>query len=90
MEKIPPGLDASLFIAVVDEFVSATDTSRVFQGTVDLPGSGARVEYCLPGRRIVKHFAKLARSEPIIDRKRQSEQEDDASVPRSTTTRHIL
>ncbi len=45
--------------AVLDAFVQAAGTGRQFDGVVEMPELGARIEYVLPGRRVLRHAVRL-------------------------------
>ena len=59
------------FRAVLDRFVEAADRNGgggpqgpgyTFTGSFVIPTGERNLEYCLPGRRVIPHFVKLARA----------------------------
>lgn len=49
----------STIYQLLDEFVVAEGSGRQIDGSINLPDIGARIEYMLPGKRIVRHFVRL-------------------------------
>lgn len=52
--------DVKKFISILDEFQNSTN-GRQFDGTIEMKELGVLITYCLPGRRILPHFARLSR-----------------------------
>ena len=46
------------FAAILDAFVE-DGSGRMFSGAVELPSVEARIEYSLPGRRLLRHVTKV-------------------------------
>jgi hypothetical protein len=52
--------DVKKFVSVLEEFEKSTN-GRQFDGTIELKELGVVISYCLPGRRILPHYARLSR-----------------------------
>ena len=50
--------------AALDAFVEDDGGSRTFEGTVALPSVNARIEYSLPGRRVLRHVVRVVAEKP--------------------------
>jgi hypothetical protein len=81
----PPGLDISPFLIKVDEFVAAKDLKRIFEGEIEFPGTGLKVVYKLPGRRIISHFAKLTAVDKDAEAERLRKETVESVQPTTTT-----
>ena len=46
------------FAAILDAFVE-DGSGRMFSGAVELPSVEARIEYSLPGRRLLRHVTRV-------------------------------
>ena len=52
---------AEKLIGILADFVACADTARQFDGCIEVPEVGAKIEYMLPGRRLLRHYVRLAK-----------------------------
>lgn len=50
------------FSQVLDAFVADDGGSKTFEGSIALPMVDARIEYTLPGRRVMRHVVRVGRN----------------------------